>query len=160
MGIGNRIKEARINLGYTQEELAKLLGVTKGAVANYEIETSHPKEPIMYKLFDALQVDANYLFQDEMGSNYPMKVSYNEMEHIKKYRSLDDIGKTHIDYELNREVKRVDELQKQSEYIKKLELLNNNNDFVNPYADIPDTLEELEKQQYENPLSDVEHHAG
>lgn len=121
MGIGNRIKEARLNLGYTQEELAKMLGVTKGAVANYEIETSHPKEPIMYKLFDALKVDANYLFQDEMGSNYPMKVSYNEMEHIKKYRSLDDTGKCHIDYELNREVKRVEEQQKQSEYIKKLE---------------------------------------
>ena len=30
---------------------------------------------------------------------------------------------------------------------KKLKLHNNNNDFIDPYADIPDTLEELEKQQ-------------
>lgn len=106
MGIGNRIKEARLNLGYTQEELANLLGVTKGAVANYEVETSHPKEPIMYKLFDALQVDANYLFQDEMGSNYPMKVSYSEMEHIKKYRSLDSHGKEMVDFTLLKEWER------------------------------------------------------
>lgn len=56
----------------TQEELAKLLGVTKGAVANYENETSHPKEPVMYKMFEALQVDANYLFQDVV--NIPKKI--------------------------------------------------------------------------------------
>lgn len=106
MGIGNRIKEARVNLGYTQEDLAKILGVTKGAVANYEIETSHPKEPILYKLFDALKVDANYLFQDEMGSNYPMKVSYTEMEHIKKYRTLDPHGKEMVDFTLLKEWER------------------------------------------------------
>ena len=46
MGIGKRIKEARNALNMTQEELAKKLGVTKGAIANYENETSHPKEPI------------------------------------------------------------------------------------------------------------------
>ena len=67
MGIGKRIKEARNALGLTQDELATILGVTKGAVANYENETSHPKEPIMYKMFDALNVDANFLFQDEMN---------------------------------------------------------------------------------------------
>lgn len=106
MGIGNRIKEARIHLGYTQEDLAKILGVTKGAVANYEVETSHPKESIMYKLFDALKVDANYLFQDEMSSNYPMKVTYTEMEHIKKYRSLDPHGKEMVDFTLLKEWER------------------------------------------------------
>lgn len=107
MGIGFRIKEARNSLNLTQEELAQKLGVTKGAVANYENETSHPKEPIMYKLFDALQVDANYLFQDEMGSNYPMKVSYNEMEHIKKYRNLDNYSKEIVDFILNKESERM-----------------------------------------------------
>lgn len=63
-GIGKRIKEARLRLGLTQEELAEKIGVTKGAIANYEKNTSHPKEPIMYALIDTLGVDANYLFQD------------------------------------------------------------------------------------------------
>lgn len=110
MGIGFRIKEARNALNITQEELAKKLGVTKGAVANYENETSHPKEPIMYKLFDALQVDANYLFQDEMGSDYPMKVSYEEMNHIKKYRALDTHGKDIVDIVLDKEYDRCTEV--------------------------------------------------
>ena len=108
MGIGKRIKEARISLNLTQEELANLLGITKGAVANYENETSHPKEPIMYKLFNALHVDANYLFQDEMGNNYPMKVSYDEMEHIKKYRLLDEAGRNHVDMVLSWELERIE----------------------------------------------------
>lgn len=107
MGIGNRIKEARNNLGYTQEELATLLGITKGAVANYENETSHPKEPVMYKLIETLKVDANYLFQDcvklPKESNDVTLAEYN---HIKKYRSLDAHGKEMVDFTLQKEWER------------------------------------------------------
>ena len=71
MGIGKRIKEARENLGLTQNELGALIGITGSAVTNYEKETSHPKEAVMYKLIEALGVDANYLFQDVV--NIPKK---------------------------------------------------------------------------------------
>ena len=104
MGIGRRIKEARIALNMTQEDLAKKLGITKGAVANYENETSHPKEPIMYKLIDVLEVDANYLFQDVV--NIPRQkndVTLAEYNHIKKYRDLDDHGKEMVDLVLEKE---------------------------------------------------------
>lgn len=107
MGIGKRIKEARERLGMTQNELADLVGVTGSAITNYEKETSHPKEPIMYKLFDALQVDANYLFQDVV--NVPKKmndVTFAEFEHIKKYRDLDDHGKEIVDIVLEKEHER------------------------------------------------------
>lgn len=107
MGIGKRIKEARERLGMTQNELADLVGVTGSAITNYEKETSHPKEPIMYKLFDALQVDANYLFQDVV--NVPKKmndVTFAEFEHIKKYRDLDDHGKEIVDIILEKEHER------------------------------------------------------
>lgn len=67
MGIGNRIKEAREKLGLTQKELGKKIGVTGSSITNYETGVSHPKEEILYKLFDALDCDANYLFQDEMN---------------------------------------------------------------------------------------------
>ena len=42
----------------------RLIGVTGSAITNYEKETSHPKEPIMYALIDALNVEPNFLFQD------------------------------------------------------------------------------------------------
>lgn len=112
MGIGKRIKEARTELNMTQEDLAKLLGVTKGAVANYENETSHPKEPIMYKMFDALHVDANYLFQDVV--NIPVHkndVTLSEFNHIKKYRDLDEHGRDMVDTVLEKEHSRCAEVR-------------------------------------------------
>lgn len=114
MGIGRRIKEAREKLGLTQNELGELIGITGSAITNYEKETSHPKEPIMYKLIDTLQVDANYLFQDVV--NIPPKVNdvtLAEYDHIKKYRDLDDNGRTHVDTVLDWETQRM-ELYKQA----------------------------------------------
>lgn len=64
MSIGNRIKEARLRAGISQEALAKSVGVTKGAIGNYETDISSPKEPILIKLMDILNVDANYIYQD------------------------------------------------------------------------------------------------
>lgn len=103
MGIGKRIREARIAHKLTQEELARRLGVTKGAVANYEIGTSHPKEPVLYKLFDALGVDANYLFQDVAA--FPdtpgMLLNKEESDLIRRYRKLPDYLQETVSYMVN-----------------------------------------------------------
>lgn len=108
MGIGYRIKEARERQGLTQIELGKLVGVTGSSITNYENETSHPKEAVMYKLINALKVDANYLFQDCV--NLPKEtndVTLAEYDHIKKYRILDHHGKKMVDFTLNEEWKRL-----------------------------------------------------
>jgi transcriptional regulator with XRE-family HTH domain len=65
LSIGSRIKARREQLGITQPELARLIGVTKGAIGNYETDANSPKASMMYRLFDVLKCDANYLFQDE-----------------------------------------------------------------------------------------------
>lgn len=67
MSFSQRLKERREQVGLTQIELANMLGITKGAIGNYETGFSSPKADILYKLFDALDCDANYLFQDEMN---------------------------------------------------------------------------------------------
>ena len=64
MSIGKRLKEARLMRKMTQEDLAAAAGITKGAIGNYETEVSSPKEPILIKLMEILQIDANYLYQD------------------------------------------------------------------------------------------------
>lgn len=107
MGIGYRIKEAREIQGLTQTELGKLVGVTGSAITNYENETSHPKEPVMYKLIEALKVDANYLFQDCVKlPKEANDVTLAEYDHIKKYRNLDPHGKKMVDFTLNEEWER------------------------------------------------------
>lgn len=64
MSIGSRIKECRESIGMTQEELADIMGVSKGTIGNYETDVSYPRFENMSKLFDALKTDANYIFQD------------------------------------------------------------------------------------------------
>lgn len=66
MGLGDRIKQARIAKKLTQKELATLIDVTASAITNYETNVSSPRIETMYKLFDVLDVDANFLYQDEM----------------------------------------------------------------------------------------------
>ncbi|PWM54007.1 MAG: hypothetical protein DBX92_14390 [Dielma fastidiosa] len=102
MGIGKRIKEARESVGITQAQLAKNIGVTPSAITNYENETSHPKESILYSLMNALNVDANFLFQDSINK-VSTNLSMAEQEHIKKYRSLDNRGRELVDMVLDKE---------------------------------------------------------
>lgn len=108
MGLSNRLKERREQLGLTQSEVASLLGITPGAVGNYENGVSTPKADILFKVFDALKCDANYLFQDEMNERSQEDTATPlEMEHlVKKYRDLDEHGKKMVDFTLKEEYER------------------------------------------------------
>ena len=108
IGIGNRIKQARECLGYTQKELAEKVGVTSSAIANYENGISHPKKNIMYALMETLKIDANFLFQDCIKTASPLDTATPaEMEYlIKKYRCLDEHGKEIVDIILSIEYNR------------------------------------------------------
>ena len=84
MSIGSRLKEARISAGLTQPELADKVGVTKGAVGNYETDLSSPKEPILIRLMEVLKIDANYLYQDYI--QIQTSVTSDELRFINLYR--------------------------------------------------------------------------
>lgn len=108
MGIGKYIKEARVHKGLTQRELGQLVGVTTSAITNYESDLSHPKEPVLYKLMQALEVDANFFFQDEMPAVHStVAVSPAERMHLNKYRALDSYGRDMVDTVLDKEHARV-----------------------------------------------------
>ena len=63
MSFGKQMRLRREALGLSRAELAEELGVSPSAISNYENGLSSPKEDILLKLFDALQVDPNYLFR-------------------------------------------------------------------------------------------------
>lgn len=113
MSLGSRMKERRESLGMTQVQLAELLGVTKGAIGNYETGANSPKASIMYKVFEVLKCDANYLFQDEMKELETDDFTVPEIKIIKKYRALDVRGKEVVDGVLNIEYKYTMEKQKE-----------------------------------------------
>ncbi|MBS5632048.1 MAG: helix-turn-helix transcriptional regulator [Clostridiales bacterium] len=110
MSLNTRIKERREALNMTRIELANKIGVTSSAIANYENSISSPKIELIPRLFDALQCDANYLYQDEMNNLSELVVSAKEREIIDNYRCLDESGKFHIDTVLSWEVERIEKL--------------------------------------------------
>lgn len=152
MGIGYRIKEAREQLGLTQTELGQKVGVTGSAITNYEKETSHPKEQIIYKLMETLGVDANYLFQDCM--RIPPKnndINLSEYEHIKKYRDLDEHGKKMVDFTLKEEYERSVAEKKMSDNVVPMTVKETSNYEVNAahaddYMSAPDELKAAEER--------------
>ena len=115
MSVGSRMKERRESLGLTQVQLADMLGVTKGAIGNYETDANSPKASILYKVFEVLKCDANYIFQDEIQERREYTASPHEMEHlVKKYRTLDEYGKEAVDGVLETEHRRCKEQRERS----------------------------------------------
>ena len=65
MSIGKRIKKARLEKGYTQEELAEMVGVKKSAVAKWENgRVSEIKRSNLHMLSKALGINPNSLLDD------------------------------------------------------------------------------------------------
>lgn len=111
MSIGSRMKARREELGMTQTQLAKKIGVTKGAIGNYETDANSPKASMMYKIFEALQCDANYLYQDDMFDAASVMLPKDEREMLRLYNQLNQEGKEKLaDY--------ADDLVRSGKYIK------------------------------------------
>ena len=68
MSIGDRLKAARLRANLTQAELAAKIGLTKGSIGNYEQGISFPNVTVLSQLLEALQIDANYVYQDYVCS--------------------------------------------------------------------------------------------
>ncbi|MGM9619531.1 MAG: XRE family transcriptional regulator [Oscillospiraceae bacterium] len=91
MSLGERIRQRREELGLSRLELAELLGVSRSAVGNYEIGISAPREEVLLKLFEVLQTEPNYLFQDSFSG--PSAVSTEERRLVERYRALSRAGR-------------------------------------------------------------------
>ena len=92
MSLGQQMKTRRKELGLSRAALGEKLGVTLSAISNYENGISSPKEEILLRLFDALQVEPNYLFQDSFRAGGET-LSPNEARLVKRYRALTAKGK-------------------------------------------------------------------
>ena len=105
MTIGEKIRLRREQLGLSQSELAKRIGVTQGSIGNYENGVSNPKMELLPRLFEALNTDANFLF-GETGKLQKMEFTYSETIMIENYRCLDDYGKKAVNDLLKTEYER------------------------------------------------------
>lgn len=58
---GERIKRRREELGYSQTDLARMIGVSPPAVSQFESGTRFPSSSVLVRLADALKVTMEYL---------------------------------------------------------------------------------------------------
>ena len=87
MSFGKQMRLRREELHLSRAALAEELGVSASAISNYENGVSSPKEEVLLRLFDALEIDPNYLYRDSFRSG-SFVCSHAEQDLIEKFRSL------------------------------------------------------------------------
>lgn len=103
MFIGSRIREQRKKLHMTQEDLGKLINVTKVSICCYENGTRTPTLDTLKVLAETFNVDINYLLGNdsyeiaEENPPYGIYMSKEEIEFIKEIRKNNKIHKMMID---------------------------------------------------------------
>ena len=99
MNIGEKIKSARIDKGMTQEELGKILGVQKSAIAKYEKgRVVNIKRSTLKKISDVLGIRPSELLYEEIEKNpvgmaekhYEIIMDVDISEMFDDFKLLDD----------------------------------------------------------------------
>ncbi len=62
MSYGEKLREARTNLGYTQKEFAKEIGTKQNTLSNFEKDISKPSSLLLSILFSKFNVSPYWFF--------------------------------------------------------------------------------------------------
>lgn len=119
-----RLREARKRAGLTQAELASKIGIGQNTYSYWETGKTKIDNVSLAKLAEILGVSIDYIMGHDIYE--PEKKDYEEISrhkessfvlspeeilHIKKYRTLDDVGKSVVDAVLETQVQRIAEKQ-------------------------------------------------
>ena len=92
----NRLKEARLAKGMTEQELADKLHVTRQAVSKWENGINYPDVSLFTKIAEILEVDISYLFYDKESRSklsdvemFSVQTALKELEMMRKTYLLD-----------------------------------------------------------------------
>lgn len=96
MGLGKRISVLRKENGFTQEQLAERIGVTRQAVSKWELEQSTPDIDCLNHISEIFNVSTDFLIKDQVDTSVVKSEDKSEIEtkvHKKtKFSSLCIIG--------------------------------------------------------------------
>lgn len=96
ISFSSRLRQAREQAGFTQQDLAEKLGITKSAVGNHENGVSSPKWDVLLRIFDVLQVEPNFLYQDSFSSELSGAVQLTPRQSalLSSFDQLNEEGQT------------------------------------------------------------------
>lgn len=97
--VGQRIRQRRIMLGLTQQELARLVGITYQQAHKYERGINRVSAGRLYHVANVLQVDLKYFYEDlqeeegeELSKRERMRLdmarNFSRISDIRKQESI------------------------------------------------------------------------
>lgn len=106
--IHERIKQLRENTKMNKKDFAAFLGVKYTTYNNYETGAREPSSDFLILISKKFDISIDYLMglseDKDIGHSYTLKTS--EIEHIEKYRALDNHGTHMVDFVLDEEYSR------------------------------------------------------
>lgn len=96
MNFAERLKQARIKRGYTQQQIADEMGITNSTYCGYETGKRQPDVAKIKQLANILNVSGDELLGTEFKSD-KIDLSSSEQAHIIKYRQLNADGQNKVD---------------------------------------------------------------
>jgi len=90
MHVGERIKELRTNLGLTQTDLAKKVGLTYIQVGRYETKKAVPSSDVLQKIAQTLNTTADFLMN---GATHEMASSQlTDKELLNQFKAVEQLS--------------------------------------------------------------------
>ncbi|HTI02640.1 MAG TPA: helix-turn-helix domain-containing protein [Acidisoma sp.] len=109
-GVAARIRESRRSLGLTQEELARRIGVSRSAIAQWETDRTGQVRANLARVAAVLGVSIGYLLTGESYGIESGAETADERALLNLYRQIQDAGRA----ELLRLARRILVVQEQS----------------------------------------------
>src|SRR5262245_1056212 len=89
MTLGYRLRDARKACGYTQRELARMIGAKHNSVSNWENNQNHPDSAMLENLCRILHVTADYLLMGVADAKAaPPELTVDECSMLTKFRAV------------------------------------------------------------------------
>lgn len=104
--LGSRLRQLRDETKITQKALAKRLAIDRTTYIGYEKDRREPDIETIIKIANYYSVTLDYLVGRTIQTQSVIEFTYDEIELIKKYRSLDEDGKGAVKNTLDFECKR------------------------------------------------------
>lgn len=107
--IGEKIKQYRLENGWTQQELGSKIGISKNAIGNYEKGIRSPKKDTMFDLANAFNVSIDDLFppiqKDSSSNTLQIQTIYDQLEPPRQRKVITYAEKLRDEQEKRRKAK-------------------------------------------------------
>lgn len=96
MSLGSRIRDLRLKKKMTQEELGKILGVSKVSVSGYENDTRQPDNTALVKIAEYFNVSTDYLLGNKSThNNAPGWANTKDIHDLKAFLDANEDAMTY-----------------------------------------------------------------